>query len=208
MRICLTHYAFYPTTGGVESHLLDLGAELVKQGHEVYALVGSLEGSPPFEEIQGIKVYRRYLMNPFYVRERKAQLGLPTEKVVLTILREIKVMYESFIEENKIDIVHAHNFHHFLPGPALALTELHDQGLPTVLTIHEVWSEFICKDLLERTRWDAIITVSRHVEEGIREQAPHLKNGEGSACWQRKYAFCSETKEWRNAWARPVASMS
>lgn len=176
MRVGLTHYAFYPTTGGVESHLLDLGAGLVKEGHEVHALVGSLDGSPPFEEIQGIRVHRRDLMNPFYVRERKAQLGLPAEEVVHTILQEIKVMYESFIDENRIDIIHAHNFHHFVPGHALALTELHDQGLATVLTIHEVWSEFICEDLLERTRWDGIITVSRHVQEGIRVQAPHLQN--------------------------------
>ena len=176
MRVCLTHYAFYPTTGGVESHLLDLGAELVSQGHEVYALVGSLDGSPQFEEVLGVKVSRRNLMNPFFVRERKTQLGLPAEEVVPTILREIKVMYESFIEENRIDVVHAHNFHHFLPGHALALTELHDQGLATVLTIHEIWSEFICEDLLEKTRWDAVITVSRHVQEGIREQAPHLQN--------------------------------
>ena len=115
-------------------------------------------------------------MNPFYVRERKANLGLPAEEVVRTILQEIRVMYESFIDENRIDIIHAHNFHHFLPGHALALTELHDQGLATILTIHEVWSEFICEDLLEKTRWDGIITVSRHVQEGIREQAPHLQN--------------------------------
>src|SRR5215471_16739678 len=98
MRICLTHYAFYPTTGGVESHLLDLGAELVKQGNEVFALVGSLDGSPAFEEISGIKIYRRNLMNPFYVRERKHELGVPDEEVAPTILAEVKVMYESFIK--------------------------------------------------------------------------------------------------------------
>jgi glycosyltransferase involved in cell wall biosynthesis len=149
---------------------------LVKQGHEVYALVGSLEGSPAFQEVQGVKIHRRDLMNPFYVRERKAQLGIPAAAVAPTILREIKAMYGSFIEENRIDIVHAHNFHHFLPCHALTLTELHDQGLPTVLTIHEVWSELICKDLLERTKWDAIIGVSRHVVREIVTEAPHLKD--------------------------------
>ena len=35
MNVCMTHYAFYPTTGGVESHLLDLCQELVRQGHDV-----------------------------------------------------------------------------------------------------------------------------------------------------------------------------
>jgi glycosyltransferase involved in cell wall biosynthesis len=93
-----------------------------------------------------------------------------------TLLKEISVMYESFVEENKIDVVHAHNFHHFVPSHALALTDLRRQGLPTVLTIHEVWSEFICEDLLKRSEWDAIVTVSRHVAEGILQQAPHLTN--------------------------------
>lgn len=176
MRIGMTHYAFYPTTGGVESHLLDLSAELVRQGHEVFALVGTVDGSPSFEEIQGIKIYRRSLMNPFYVRERKAQLQIPADQVVTSVSREIKAMYQSFIEEHAIDVVHAHNFHHFLPGHALALTDLREQGLPTVLTIHEVWSEFICEDLLERSQWDTIVTVSEHVAEGIRQQAPHLDN--------------------------------
>jgi len=176
MRICLTHYAFYPTTGGVESHLLDLGTELVNQGHEVFALVGSLDNSPPFEDVQGIKIHRRMLLNPFYIRERKAQLGAKSEDVLPTILNEIRAMYESFIQEHKIDVMHAHNFHHFLPGHALMLTELRTKGLPTVLTIHEVWSEFICEDLLERSKWDTIVTVSKHVAEGIRAQAPHLTN--------------------------------
>jgi len=176
MRICLTHYAFYPTTGGVESHLLDLALELTKEGHEVYALVGPLAGSPPIEELQGVKIHRRDLMNPFYVRERKAQLGMCAEVVAPSVLREIKAMYASFVEENGIDIVHAHNFHHFLPCHALALTDLHDQGVPTVLTIHEVWSEFICEELFERTRWGAIVTVSQHVAQELVAQAPHLKN--------------------------------
>src|SRR5262249_13897107 len=103
-------------------------------------------------------------MNPFYVPERKHKLGVPDEEIAPTILAEVKVMYESFIKEHNIDIVHAHNFHHFLPCHAMALTELREKGLATVLTIHEVWSEYLCKDLLEKSHWDAVITVSKHVE--------------------------------------------
>jgi glycosyltransferase involved in cell wall biosynthesis len=171
----MTHYAFYPTTGGVESHLLDLCAELVAQGHEVHALVGSHEGSPEYEEIEGIKIYRTELMHPDWVRDWKKGLGYESDKDCPVVLDKVEGMYEDFVSEHDIDVIHAHNFHHFLPEHGVALTELHQQGIPTFLTIHEVWSEFICEDLLERTEWDGIITVSEAVGKGIEEQAPHLK---------------------------------
>jgi glycosyltransferase involved in cell wall biosynthesis len=50
------------------------------------------------------------------------------------------------------------------------------EGLPNILTVHEVWSEFICEDLLQRAQWDSVITFCDHVTQGIQEQAPHLKN--------------------------------
>lgn len=176
MNVCMTHYAFYPTTGGVESHLLDLCAELVRQGHEVHALVGSLEGRPDHEEIEGIDVRRHELFNPEVVRERKKKRGSAAETVWPALQTEIREHYRAFVKEHGCHLVHAHNFHHFLPEYGLALTELRREGLPTFLTVHEVWSEFICEDLLSRTEWDSIITVSKHVREGIRGQAPHLRN--------------------------------
>jgi len=81
-----------------------------------------------------------------------------------------------FIDEHDIDVVHGHNFHHFVPEHAMALTELWKDGLPNVLTVHEVWSEFICEDLLDRARWDHIISFCDHVTRGLKEQAPHLDN--------------------------------
>ena len=176
MKICQTHYAFYPTTGGVESHLLDLSAELVSQGHEVHALVGSLEGQPTEGEIQGIHVHRRDLFNPEIVRERKKANGLDAETVWPELQKEVLQSYQRFAQEHGIDVIHAHNFHHFLPEYGRALTALRWQGMPTFLTIHEVWSEFICKDLLRRTEWDGIIAVSEHVREELMQQAPHLDN--------------------------------
>ncbi len=176
MNICQTHYAFYPTTGGVESHLVDLCAELVQQGHEVHALVGSLEGEPTESEMEGVHVHRRDLFNPEIARERKKANGLDEETVWPELQKDILETYRRFALEHEIDVIHAHNFHHFLPEYGLALTALRREGIPTFLTIHEVWSEFICEDLLRRTEWDGIITVSEHVREEIREQAPHLDN--------------------------------
>ena len=176
MKICITHYAFYPTTGGVESHLLDLCTELARKSHEVHALVGSDGASPSEKELQGFTIHRRKLMNPELVRDLKNRHGFKEDKVWPALQTKIKKFYEDFIHRYNLDLIHAHNFHHFLPEYGLALTELHEQGMPTFLTVHEVWSEFICEDLLQRTKWNKVITVSRHVEEGIREQAPHLDN--------------------------------
>jgi glycosyltransferase involved in cell wall biosynthesis len=174
----MTHYAFYPTTGGVESHLLDLCGELVKQGHEVYALVGTVEGHPDHEVIEGIDVYRNDLMNPEWIREEKAKRDIAADEEDSTLVDAIKKMYSEFIEEHDVNVVHGHNFHHFVPEHALALTQLWEGGMPNVLTVHEVWSEFICEDLLRRAKWDYIISFCKHVTQGILEQAPHLDNME------------------------------
>jgi glycosyltransferase involved in cell wall biosynthesis len=172
----MTHYAFYPTTGGVESHLLDLCGELAKQGHEVHALVGSYEGRPSTERMEGFTIHRHDLMHPEIVRERKKKQGYAADIVWPELQGEIREFYRRFVQQHDIDVVHAHNFHHFLPEHGLALTELYEEGLPTFLTVHEVWSEFICKDLLNRTKWNRLITVSEHVGEELIKQAPEVKD--------------------------------
>lgn len=176
MKICMTHYAFFPTTGGVESHLLDLCKGLMKEGHEVYALVGSLAGRPEHEIVEGIDVTRTDLMNPEWIREEKAKKNIAADEEDESLISAVQVMYEKFIAEHRIDVVHGHNFHHFVPEHGLALTRLWEKGIPNILTVHEVWSEFICEDLLRRAKWDTIITFCKHVTTGIQEQALHLDN--------------------------------
>jgi glycosyltransferase involved in cell wall biosynthesis len=164
LNICMTHYAFYPTTGGVETHLLDLCAELVRQGNQVHALVGSMPGQPAESEIEGIHVHRVDWMNPEILRERKEAAHVATDEVWPPLQAEVKENYLRFIRDHHIDAVHAHNFHHFLPEYGMALTEIRrEYGIPTFLTIHEMWGEFLCHDLLERTEWDRIIAVGQHV---------------------------------------------
>jgi glycosyltransferase involved in cell wall biosynthesis len=172
----MTHYAFPPTTGGVESHLWDLCTELVKQGHRVHALVGSLQGRPEEEEIEGVLVHRRDLMNPEWIREEKRKRGVMADEEDRELIDAVRRMYQQFVADQSIDVIHGHNFHHFVPEHALALTEIWEQGVPNLLTVHEVWSEFICEDLLRRAKWDFIITFCEHVKSGILEQAPHLDN--------------------------------
>src|SRR6516225_6696212 len=98
MNIGMTHYAFYPTTGGVESHLLDLCAEMVKQGHEVHAIVGSRPGSPAEETMEGIHIHRSDLMNPELVRQRKTAAGLLAEEDWPALRREIREFYREYVD--------------------------------------------------------------------------------------------------------------
>jgi len=164
LNICMTHYAFYPTTGGVETHLLDLCAELARQGNQVHALVGSMPGQPAESEIEGIHVHRVDWMNPEILRERKEAARVAIDEAWAPLQAEIRENYRRFVHDYAIDAVHAHNFHHFLPEYGLALTEIHrEDGIPTFLTIHEMWGEFLCHDLLDRTEWDRIIAVGQHV---------------------------------------------
>lgn len=155
---------------------MDLCAALAEDGHEVKALVGPFPGRPDLETIDGIEIHRKKLMDPEYIRDRKKEKGLDAEDVDPEILAEVGEMYRRFAREHDIDVIHGHNFHHFVPEHALALTGLWEEGMPNILTVHEVWSEFICEDLLRRAKWDYVITFCKHVTEGIKGQAPHLDN--------------------------------
>ncbi len=176
MRICVTHYAYPPITGGVETHLLDLCHELVDQGHEVHALVGPFPGLPEREVQHGVTIHRRPELDIEAVRRRKIAAGIDADTPWKPFQEELTAFYRQFMHDYNIDVVHAHNFHHFLPEYALALTTLHDQGLPTILTIHEMWGEFICQNLLEKTHWDAIIAVGAHVRRDVEKSVPGLAN--------------------------------
>ena len=177
MNICMTHFAFYPTTGGVETHLLDLCAELVRQGHNVHALVGSMDGEPVESEIEGIRVHRATWLNPELMRKRKGARNIPVDQVSPELQDDIKSAYRRFIEYFDIDLIHAHNFHHFLPEYGLALTAIRDEDkIPMFLTIHEMWGEFLCQDLLDRTEWDRIIAVGQHVYGDVVAQVKEYDN--------------------------------
>ena len=93
MNICMTHYAFYPTTGGVETHMLDLCAELARRGNEVHALVGSMPGQPKDGELDGIRVHRTDWMDPEHLRERKQANGLDPDQLWPSLQNEIEANY-------------------------------------------------------------------------------------------------------------------
>ena len=59
MRICLLSWEFPPRiVGGIARHVFGLAKALVKKGHEVGVVTLDFPGTPDYEEIEGVKVYR------------------------------------------------------------------------------------------------------------------------------------------------------
>ncbi len=143
LRLVLVHWAFPPTTGGVESHLADLARLLAARGHRVTVLTGEHDPirHPSFEvvSIPTLRLDR----SP---RDNGEVLG--------TALRGLRP-----------DVVHGHNLHHFHSAPARALERLrHELGFKLLHTFHETWPDVLHEDAMYRG-WERNWAVSAHVQE-------------------------------------------
>jgi glycogen synthase len=77
----------------------------------------------------------------------------------------VSQMMESFIMAEQPEVIHAHNFHYFVPDHAECLDELSQKyGIPTVLTVHNYWEDDLCRHLLRDINWDRIVAVSYHMK--------------------------------------------
>lgn len=154
MKIGVMHWAFPPVVGGVESHLIYLYEELARMGHSVSILTAPHPDRDPDaypwcriadDELMSIRHCLDYKGNDRYGR--------------------VYEMMERFIEQEEPDIVHAHNFHYFVPDHAECLDVLSKKfGLPIVLTIHNYWNDDLCRHLLNDIGWDRIVAVSYHMK--------------------------------------------
>jgi len=158
LNIVHFHWGFPPLIGGVETHLTILLPELVKLGHKVSLLTGSIEGENARSQYQGAKIYRTPLMDLNWLYKRGLS-GLE---------EEIKETFDSFLEDNKPDIVHVHNMHYFSQGHIKALENLSKKRkVPLILTAHNVWDDILFLELTHRIDWDQIIAVSHFIKKEI-----------------------------------------
>ncbi|MCK4912325.1 MAG: glycosyltransferase family 4 protein [Candidatus Omnitrophica bacterium] len=158
LNIAHFHWGFPPLIGGVETHLTILLPELVKLGHTVSLLTGSVEGEDARCQYQGVAVYRTPLMDLNWLYKRGLS-GLE---------EEIRETFGSFLEDNKPDIVHVHNMHYFSQGHIKALEELSKKrDIPLILTAHNVWDDILFLELTHRIEWDKIIAVSHFIKKEI-----------------------------------------
>jgi glycosyltransferase involved in cell wall biosynthesis len=166
MRVLQVHWAFPPTTGGVESHVADLSTQLAASGCEVTVLTG--EPSP--EEWPGVTVVRSELLELGRIRAGTYSDG----NHQAALLREL----DRLVDDVRPDVVHGHNLHHFAAAPALALDELaRRHGFRMHHTFHETWPDLLHDEPVYR-RWAGNYAVSAHVREECARRigfAPELR---------------------------------
>jgi glycosyltransferase involved in cell wall biosynthesis len=160
MRIGVVHWAFPPTIGGVETHIITLYPPMAKKGHEIFLLTEDLKGRGRKESYMGIEVTRSKVMNLSRV---KKSLGKD-------IRPEIEKEMGRWLDEVRPDIVHAHNLLLYVTDHAEVLGRLcKERGIKTVLTAHNVLFkgksgyEPVFRHVLGKVGWDKIIAVSKFV---------------------------------------------
>lgn len=158
LNIAQIHWGFPPIIGGVETHLSILLPEMVRLGHNVSLLTGSVERVKTKYDYKGIKVNRSPLMDLNWLYDR----GLAGLK------KEITEMFEDFICEYSPDVIHCHNMHYFSEVHIKTLQELaKDRGIPIVLTAHNVWDDLLFLELTLRIKWAHIIAVSHYIKREL-----------------------------------------
>jgi len=158
LKIAHLHWGFPPVIGGVETHLTILLPTLVEMGHELSLLTGSVEGTPVNDEFRRVMITRAPIMDLNWL----AQRGLDG------IEREVREVFNNFIDKQKPDLLHAHNMHYFSVVHAKILEEISLQkGIPLFLTAHNVWDDKLFLDLTTKIQWSHIIAVSHWIEKEL-----------------------------------------
>ena len=158
LSIAHFHWGFPPIIGGVETHLTILLPQLVKLGHRVSLLTGSVEGLEGRYKYEGADIYRTPIMDLNWLYKRGLS-GLE---------EEIKETFSSFLEESCPDVVHVHNMHYFSQVHVRTLENLSkERKIPFVLTAHNVWDDILFLELTHRIDWSQIIAVSHFIKKEI-----------------------------------------
>ena len=155
LRIAHLHWGFPPIIGGVETHLTMLLPEMVKRGHSVGLLTGSVEGTPERHEFGGVMVCRSPLLDLNWLYKRGIQ-GLE---------EEVAGAYERFFDEFQPALIHAHNMHYFSELHARSLEQqARARDVLLVLTAHNVWDDISFLRLTRDIAWTHIIAVSHYIK--------------------------------------------
>ncbi len=158
LKIAQMHWGFPPIIGGVETHLTILLSEFIKRGHKVALLTGMVEGEKAISCYKGISVYRTPIFDLNWLVKR----GLDA------LEEEITKTYNNFLDKIKPDIIHVHNMHYFSEPHAKILDEIsHKNGIPLILTAHNVWDDILFLKLVREVNWTHIIAVSHYIKKEL-----------------------------------------
>lgn len=158
LNIAHFHWGFPPIIGGVETHLCILLPQLVKMGHKVALLTGSVEGVKGKYKYEGVDIRRTPLMDLNWLYKRGLK-GLE---------EEISQVFYSFLDEIKPDVIHVHNMHYFSEVHASTLEKFaKKRGAPLILTAHNVWDDMLFLELTHNIGWSHVIAVSHFIKREI-----------------------------------------
>lgn len=156
LNIAHIHWGFPPIIGGVETHLTIMLPAFAKMGHNVSLLTCSAEGYKGEDEFEKVKIMRVPIMDLNWLFRR----GLDG------ISKEVRNVFDKFIDKFKPDILHAHNMHYFSKTHTKILEEISiKKGIPLFLTAHNVWDDELFLDLTTNIKWTHIIAVSHFIEK-------------------------------------------
>jgi len=123
MKICMLTWEFPPRiVGGIARHCYGLAKALAQYGHEVHVITLDFPGTPSYEEMDGLRVYRTAV-----------ELGHPsfiTWVLLFNHFMEKKAANVSHLV--KFDLVHIHDWLTAQVGISLK----HHLRKPMVLTVH------------------------------------------------------------------------
>jgi glycosyltransferase involved in cell wall biosynthesis len=78
----------------------------------------------------------------------------------------LRALFRVVLGDRRVDVVHAHDLHHFTPEPARVLTELRDRlGFSLHHSFHETWPDVLADRPVYRA-WDGNYAVSAFVQSG------------------------------------------
>jgi glycosyltransferase involved in cell wall biosynthesis len=157
MRIAHVHWAYPPTTGGVESHLADVIRLQRARGHAVTLITGEPE---PIRRT-GDDIVTTPLLNLDETRTLSGTSGYPDA---------LRGFFDAVLTDRGAEIVHGHNLHHFAPEPALALDEARARlGFRLHHTFHETWPDLLHERPVYRG-WDGNYAISEHIQRECAER--------------------------------------
>ena len=127
MRIALVSDTFRPRMGGIETQVSELAKRLSGIGHEVVVLTANDDDDmAPADIDDPYLVIRSVWRNP---------LDLPVDPAAPKAFME-------YIEQWRPDVVHLH-MGEFTPVVQALLLRLRESTVPTVLTVHSLWSPLV-----------------------------------------------------------------
>lgn len=157
LRVCMLTWYYKPRISGTANVIENMNKYLLKSGVEIYVLTRREKGVPDRETLNGAKVFRM----------KELMIGYDFDVTLKKISK--------FLKDNKIDILHTHNFHKILPSLEMKGKNSLQQnlavfwaaksaGIPITLSLHNYGDP-----ILVNMGWDHLFPITQDMERFTRK---------------------------------------